>query len=230
MTKNNKPTTLQRPAPPPLRFRSSKASVRLNHKTINRISLLPPAKERWNQLKLAINDWLAVLDESTYYELLSLDPQSPQEDIQKGFHEFSLAFHPDRHREAPQPLLTAATTIFKRGVEAYGVLRRAQLRSQYDIALARGQLRLRIDQAEVTEGMHSPLGPQTKVLAVAQLCKTPAGRLHARQAERSMSNQQGEKALELLEKSLFAEGTNRELEEAIEQLRMIANRNAPIID
>ncbi len=203
---------------------------RLSRNAINRISLLPPAKERWNQLNFAINDWLAVLDDSSYYELLSLEITAPQEDVQKSFHEFSLAFHPDRHRQAPQPLLTAATKIFKRGVEAYGVLRRPQLRAEYAIALARGQLRLRVNSQELTDSTASLVTRQKGLLAVAQLCKTPAGRLHARQAERFMSNKQGEKALELLEKSLFAEGDNSELQAAIEQLRLVANRKPPIID
>ncbi len=197
---------------------------------IKRISLLPPAKERWNQLKHAINDWLAVLDQSNYYELLSASPKATQEEIQRCFHEFSLAFHPDRHREAPLPLLKATTQIFKRGVEAYGVLRKQDSRAQYDIALTRGQLRLR-DAADTHGSSKGSISPSaTGLLAVTQLCRTPAGQLHARQAEREMSNQQGDKALALLEKSLLAEGENPQLKEAIEQLRLVANRKPPIIE
>jgi curved DNA-binding protein CbpA len=80
--------------------------------------------------------WLEVLDDLTYYELFGLDPRAGADDVRAAFHVFCDTFHPDRHFGRPAPERDAASTIFKRGTEAYLVLGDVGLRGHYDAELS----------------------------------------------------------------------------------------------
>jgi DnaJ-class molecular chaperone len=88
-----------------------------------------------------VTDRLDLLD---YYTLLGVGAKASTEEIRVAFHTFALKFHPDNHEAAAK--VERATTIFRRGTEAYRVLRDPLQRKAYDIALARGSLRLRADE------------------------------------------------------------------------------------
>lgn len=81
-------------------------------------------------------DWLEVLDELTYYELFGLTPLADTDTVRAAFHLFCDIFHPDRHVGLPVREHDAATSIFKRGTEAYVALTDPVLRKQYDEHLA----------------------------------------------------------------------------------------------
>lgn len=149
-----------------------------------------------------LEDWLQVVDISTYYELLGVLEIADDSAIQEAFHRFSAAFHPDRHRGADEETRQHVTYIFKRGAEAYRVLRDPELRARYDLCLAQGKLRL-------DEQPPAPGGVQT----LTDLCVTPAGRLHARRAEEHLDRSEFGEALRALERALELEGDNPRLDE-----------------
>ncbi|MCH2110551.1 MAG: DnaJ domain-containing protein [Polyangiaceae bacterium] len=175
----------------------------------------PPPPPRPKALDPVVKSWLDIIDESNYYERLGIIEIADAGAIQDAFQRFSLAFHPDRHRHASPPMRAAVTKIFKRGAEAYGVLKAEEKRNRYDIGLARSELRL--DQAGSCPPEQSGRTSHG-VPAVLQLCHSPAAKLHARQAERALQEGDTSSATQLLKKALLADGQNPELEQAILRL------------
>jgi curved DNA-binding protein CbpA len=88
-----------------------------------------------------IQQWLAVLDSLSYYELLRVHPSAGADDLKGAFYAFATDFHPDAHAARPRHERDAISAIFKRGNEAYRVLANPVLRARYDEALAQGEVR-----------------------------------------------------------------------------------------
>lgn len=166
-----------------------------------------------NELGATILNWLAVLDDTSYYDLLSLLEVADDSAIQNAFHDFSQHFHPDAHRHRSPEIREAVTIIFKRGAEAYRVLKDPETRAAYDLGLAQGALRY-----SRTSGSRDGQGVQRGLEA---LCLTPGGKLHARQAERALSEGRLEAARELLTKAQTAEGINLALEDRFRELFLV---------
>jgi curved DNA-binding protein CbpA len=92
------------------------------------------------------------LDKLDYYALFGIRASAKEQDVRDAFHRFALLFHPDRYVDDAERR-PVALQVFKRGTEAYRVLRSATLRARYDKALAAGKLRLPIDEMnEVVAG------------------------------------------------------------------------------
>lgn len=173
---------------------------------------IPPEKAIVNddEVRATVQSWLSILDQSSYYELLGILEIADDSAIQKAFHDFSQSFHPDAHRKRSPQIRDAVTRIYRRGAEAYGVLRDPKTRAAYDLALSQGALRLNRGKAS------SPATDQSASLDGA--CRTPAGKLHARQAERALRDKDSDLAFSFLRKAQGAEGDNPELEERFRQL------------
>ncbi len=158
--------------------------------------------------------WLGVIDDSTYYEILSVLELADAAAIKQAFHQFALAFHPDRHIGADAELLQAVRTIFRRGVEAYRILANPELRSRYDLALAKGHLRL--------DGDDVPTGGATtggSALSLEDICKTAAAKMCARKADDLISVGDLEGAKRELKLALYHDGSdNPDLDERIDAL------------
>lgn len=155
-----------------------------------------------------IVEWLAALDESDYYQLLGVSPDDKMEEIQAAFHRFSQSFHPDRHRHRDADQRAAVAQIYRRGTEAYSVLRSTTSRASYDLALLQGIKRLhpaRSPQRDGTSGLEST-------------CHTAGGKLHARQIERALSQGEHDEARRLIHKARLAEGENPEFEGRVARL------------
>jgi curved DNA-binding protein CbpA len=88
------------------------------------------------------------LDKLDYYALFGLRASAKEADIRDAFHRFALLFHPDRYVDDPERR-AAALPVFKRGTEAYRVLKNSLLRARYDKVLGSGRLRLNFE--EMTE-------------------------------------------------------------------------------
>lgn len=83
---------------------------------------------------------MARIDELDYYRLLGVTRDSSQDEIQQAFHAFARRYHPDAHAsDAARHARYVA--VFRRGTEAYRVLRSPALRKAYDEKLDQGQLR-----------------------------------------------------------------------------------------
>jgi DnaJ-class molecular chaperone len=82
--------------------------------------------------------WLQVLDDLTYYALLSVPHDANADELKRGFHVFADTFHPDAHAARPNDEREAIGRIFRRGTEGYRVLEDPALRATYDASLAEG--------------------------------------------------------------------------------------------
>jgi curved DNA-binding protein CbpA len=123
-----------------------------------------------------IRAWDETLDVATYYELLGVLDIADEAAIRRAFHEFSSAFHPDAHPDADGETSGCLRRVFQRGAEAYRVLVSDALRADYDLALAKGHMRLGVPSI--------PPGATSPVRSLDDLCATASGKLHATKAER----------------------------------------------
>lgn len=168
-----------------------------------------------SELRALVQSWLEILDESNYYELLGVLEIADETAIQIAFHKFSQSFHPDNHRNSPAEVREGVTRIFKRGAEAYRVLRDSKSRAAYDLALAQGALRyFRAGGSRDSQGVERGL---------EALCQTPGGRLHARKAERALSEGNFEEARTEMHHAQTAEGISIALENRFRELLELAS-------
>lgn len=95
--------------------------------------------------------WAESLETMNYYEILRVAPDASQEEIQQAFHDLSLRCHPDRFVEEGPDVSAAAATVFKRAVEAYGILRRPDLRRRYNTQLYKGSGEIKLDEHAIEQ-------------------------------------------------------------------------------
>lgn len=158
--------------------------------------------------------WDDVLDDSTYYEILGVLELADTDAIRTAFHEFALAFHPDAQLHLDPAGRSLVQRVFQRGVEAYRILSTPELRSAYDLALAKGDLRL--------EARTSPR-EDTGLRSLDELCNSPGAKLHAKRAEDFITRGELGRAADELLRALRAEdGPNPELAERLGALNALA--------
>jgi DnaJ-class molecular chaperone len=128
------------------------------------------------------------LEEANYYELLSVEPGVDRSGLQRAFHRFANAYHPDRHVDEDEDLREKARLVFQRGVEAYSVLRDPRMAAAYDKALASGARRLSPEQLEqLSRPEPAPARPKAAPPGFVGQMKTPDGREVADRVERLFS-------------------------------------------
>jgi len=159
-----------------------------------------------------IFEWDALLDQSSYYEVLGLLEIADTDAVRKAFREFAAAFHPDAFPEADAETADALLRIFQRGTEAYRVLARADLRADYDLALAKGQLRLDDTIAP------APLSRDSDIRSLDELCRSPAARRYAKRAEELISAGDLTAAKRELQMAIREDGENPDLVERLDAI------------
>ncbi len=159
-----------------------------------------------------IFEWDALIDQSSYYEILGLLEIADQGAIRKAFHEFAVAFHPDAFPEADDETADALRRVFQRGAEAYRVLSRADSRAEYDLLLAKGVLRL--------DGTIEPppLQRRSDIRSLDELCRSPGARRFAKRAEELISGGDLTGAKRELQLALREDGENPELADRLDAL------------
>lgn len=157
-------------------------------------------------------EWDALIDQSSYYEVLGLLEIADAGAIRKAFHEFAVAFHPDAFPEADDETADALQRVFQRGAEAYRVLSRPDSRAAYDLALAKGQLRLDTSIAP------PPLQRQSDIRSLDELCRSPGARLYAKRAEDLISKGDLSGAKRELQMALREDGDNPDLVERLDAI------------
>ena len=157
-------------------------------------------------------EWAAVLDASSYYELLGLLEIADDEAVKAAFHEFALAFHPDAHTDYDPATAEVSRRVFQRGAEAYRVLSNPALRPRYDLALARGQLRL--GGSEVPRVANVGVGAKS----LDDLCLTASAKRYAVRADELISQGDLAGAKRELLLAVREDGGNAELAERIDAL------------
>jgi curved DNA-binding protein CbpA len=157
-------------------------------------------------------EWDALIDQSSYYEVLGLLEIADASAIRKAFHEFAVAFHPDAFPEADDETADALRRVFQRGAEAYRVLSRPESRADYDLALAKGQLRLDASIAP------PPLQRHSDIRSLDELCRSPGARLYAKRAEELISSGDLTGAKRELQMALREDGDNADLAERLDAI------------
>jgi curved DNA-binding protein CbpA len=170
-----------------------------------------------------LHAWDEVLDDATYYEILGVLDIADPDAIRRAFHDFSLAFHPDAQPRGDEEARAIALRIFRRGVEAYRALSVPEQRAAYDLALAKGQVRL-------------GEGPSTRVedrgpgaaRSLDELCRSAGAKLYAKRAEDLITAGDLRAATHELLRALRAEdGDNPELAERIAALTTLSRLSSP---
>jgi curved DNA-binding protein CbpA len=170
----------------------------------------PPRPEKLDLLHLAA--WDDVLDDATYYEILGVLHIADAGAIRDAFHAFALAFHPDAQLDLEPRERKVVARIFQRGVEAYRVLASDEQRARYDLALAKGILRLEGASERRATGARS----------LDELCRTAAARLYAKRAEDFITQGALGRAADELLRALRAEDApNPDLAERLEALNAL---------
>ncbi len=82
------------------------------------------------------------LERLDYYTLLGVKDSASLAEVKKAFKRFARRFHPDRFAGADASKVDKATSIYRRGSEAYQVLTDSDARRAYDEVLRDGVLRL----------------------------------------------------------------------------------------
>lgn len=124
--------------------------------------------------------WDEVIDESNYYEILGILEIADDAAVKDAYRDFARAFHPDAHPDADEELAVILRRLFQRGVEAYRTLSDHKLRADYDLALARGALRIRDSQLPTLV----PGGAK----GLEDLCTSASAKLAARRADQLISS------------------------------------------
>jgi curved DNA-binding protein CbpA len=153
----------------------------------------------------AFRAWLDSVSRKSYYDLLRLPLDADAASIKAAFHDFALAYHPDRYVDDGPEVTRLAGEAFKRGVEAYRVLGRPALRARYDQGLAKGRLRFD-EKAPESEPAPPPMGKTLEAVAT-----TKKGKEHALRADRFLSIGDLEKARLELVNACQCEPDNAEL-------------------
>lgn len=157
-------------------------------------------------------EWDALLDESSYYEVLGVLEIADGGAIRAAFHEFAVAFHPDVFPDADEETADALRRVFQRGAEAYRVLSRPDSRAEYDLALAKGQLRL-----DGTIGP-PPLSRTSDIRSLDELCHSPGARRFAKRAEELITAGDLTGAKRELQMALREDGENPDLAERLDAI------------
>ena len=157
-------------------------------------------------------EWAAVLDASSYYELLGLLEIADDAAVKVAFHEFALAFHPDAHTDYDRDTAEVSRQVFQRGAEAYRVLSHPALRPRYDLALAKGQLRL--GGSEVPRVANVGVGAKS----LDELCRTASAKRFAGRADELISQGDLSGAKRELLLALREDGENEQLAERLDAL------------
>lgn len=154
--------------------------------------------------------WADSLESMSYYDILRVPEDASPAEIQKAFHDLSLRCHPDRFVDEDPEVGKAATVVFKRLVEAYGCLRRPNLRARYDAELHKG--RLRIDE-------HAAPEKRTfEQRTLTMIAKDPRAKRHAALADDLLSRGKLEEARIQLISACQHDPGNEELKERLDIL------------
>lgn len=159
-----------------------------------------------------IFEWDELIDQSSYYEILGLLEIADHSAVRKAFHEFAVAFHPDAFPDADDETADALRRVFQRGAEAYRVLSRSDSRADYDLLLAKGQLRFdsTIDPP--------PLSRNSDIRSLDELCRSPGARRYAKRAEELISGGDLTGAKRELQMALREDGDNADLAERLDAI------------
>ncbi|RKG95501.1 molecular chaperone DnaJ [Corallococcus sp. CA053C] len=155
----------------------------------------------------------AKLDQTDYFELLSLDRSAVPADIKKAFYRESRIYHPDRFFQLEsKPLKEQVHELYKRVTEAYYVLRDDTKRKKYlaDIAGPDRAQKLRFTDASEAETKAAVKKEQEE-----QIGTHPKGRQFYAQAQKDLEAGNPSAAERNLKMALTYEPANARYKETL---------------
>jgi curved DNA-binding protein CbpA len=156
--------------------------------------------------------WAESLPTLSYYSILRVPQDATAVQVKAAFHSFALRAHPDRYVDEEPNVARAAAEVFKRGVEAYNILSKPDLRAKYDKGLAAGKLRLDPD------ALPSVPPPPPRGKSIEDCATTPKGKLIAAKADRFINIGKLEEARIQIINATQEEPFNEELKERLAAL------------
>lgn len=153
--------------------------------------------------------WAESTATQNYYAILRVAQTATPAQIKSAFHSHALRCHPDRYVDDAPEIGIAAAEVFKRGVEAYNVLSKPDLRARYDAGLAKG--RLRLDPT----ALPSVPPPPPKGKSIEECATTASGRQYALKADRLINIGKLEEARIALVTATQHEPYNEDLKERL---------------
>ena len=156
-------------------------------------------------------EWVQTVSRKNYYEILRVKQGCTDAQVKAAFHTFALRFHPDSLVDEAPEIGELAGEIFKRGVEAYNILLKAENRTRYDTELKKGRIRFDPDKRPTVP-------PPREIRTLEMIAKTPAAKKHAAKADRLIAIGKLEDARVALTSAFQCEPMNDELEERIDVL------------
>lgn len=169
--------------------------------------------------------WAESLESMDYYDILRVGYDASPQDIQGAFHALSLRCHPDRFVDDPPEVGRAASSVFKRLVQAYNVLRRPPMRARYD-----EQLQSMRGSGGAAGAAGAPAGaftfdehaivekPKFEQRTLYMIAKSPKAKQFAAKADRFLSNGQLEEARIHVISAYQHDPGNEELKERLDIL------------
>lgn len=153
--------------------------------------------------------WAESLREASYYTVLRVPESASVQEIKSAFHAIALRCHPDRFVGEEDDVRDAASEVFKRAVEAYQVLSRADARRAYDGILSEGKIR-------IAEIVSEP--PPQQVRTLEDIALTPRAKSHARKADLLLSIGKLDDARVALASAIQHDPDNPELQERLQAI------------
>lgn len=204
------------PAPPPPEPPAPEESEVAPEQQVDLDDLVDPDQ--------VILEWAQSLDAIDYLSLLSLAHDEPLSDerVRDAWRAFALAFHPDRHRDAPDDVRRAATHVFQRGGEAYRVLQDPTLRRRYlELLATEGSMRMSPRQVEWArqEGDGS---------SARDVARTPAARAFAEKADELLASGKLEAARLQLQLASMREPDNERLSRMLREVEQRIASSRPL--
>jgi DnaJ-class molecular chaperone len=140
-----------------------------------------------------LRELLGKIPKLSYFQILGLPHKwAKPGDVKRAFHAFATLYHPDQYATDVDETKETAREIFKRAVEAYEVLRDADLQKRYvERYLTKGKLRLppnafgKVDPEEQKAKKPPPPPPPPKTWI--EEMATPDGREVAKRVEKMIN-------------------------------------------
>lgn len=162
--------------------------------------------------------WAEALDQADYLALLDLPiPEGDALDegvLRDAFHLFAERFHPDSYPDAPDDVREAAIAVFRRGAEAYRVLRDPALRKRYLKLLEAGVLRLSPEELAKAEK-----GERGRPTSAREAARTAAAASFATRADELIAAGDLKQARLQLQLAVMKEPDNEDLADMLRDVQ-----------
>jgi hypothetical protein len=171
--------------------------------------------DRWKAFYQEVKARLAKAPEQSYFQLLGVPNGAPHHLLVKAFDHLSMRYHPDRYNQYRgeswgDALHEKVNMLYKLFTEAYGVVSDRSLRTRYEEALARGELRLDPESVNLADKGPRPLH---------ELAQTQKARRFLQMAQTELAKGNTAAALQNLQFALSMEPENLAIQKKLAEFQ-----------